>query len=75
MSIGLDSISATELAMRLSERLDLELPPTLLFDHPSLRSIAGTAMRDGVATSIRGPGPCFEATSTPFVQPSVDDRR
>jgi hypothetical protein len=36
MSTGLDSIAATALSTRLSERLDTALPQTLLFDHPSL---------------------------------------
>ena len=42
MSAGLDSVGATELSTRLNERLETELPSTLLFDHPSLRSIAGS---------------------------------
>lgn len=40
MSAGLDSISATEFTRTLSERFDTELPPTLLFDHPSVSSVA-----------------------------------
>lgn len=52
MSAGLDSMSATELSTRISERLDLELPPTLLFDHPSLRSIANSTLEDQVGVSI-----------------------
>ena len=40
MSAGLDSIAAVELSTRMSEQLNTELPSTLLFDHPSLRSIA-----------------------------------
>ena len=40
MDAGLDSISATELSNKISAHLNTELPPTLLFDHPSLRSIA-----------------------------------
>jgi aryl carrier-like protein len=34
MSAGLDSVGATELSTRLNERLETELPSTLLFDHP-----------------------------------------
>ncbi|CAH0367049.1 unnamed protein product [Pelagomonas calceolata] len=40
MSAGLDSIGATELSNKISAHLNTELSPTLLFDHPSLRSIA-----------------------------------
>ena len=48
MSAGLDSIGASELSTRLSERLGTELSSTLLFDHPSLRSIAKSAeIHDG----------------------------
>ncbi|MDA9173010.1 acyl carrier protein [bacterium] len=42
MSAGLDSIGATELSTLLNERLRTELPSTLLFDHPTLRAIAGS---------------------------------
>ena len=40
MDAGLDSISATELSNKISAHLNTELSPTLLFDHPSLQSIA-----------------------------------
>ena len=40
MSAGLDSIATTELSALMSERFKTELPQTLLFDHPSLRSVA-----------------------------------
>lgn len=40
MSVGLDSISATEFTRLLSEKIGRELPATLLFDHPSIGSIA-----------------------------------
>ena len=42
LSVGIDSISATEFSTSLSKSLDTELPSTLLFDYPSLRSIAGS---------------------------------
>ena len=41
MSVGLDSIGAMELSTVLSGHFETELPSTLLFDHPSLQSIAG----------------------------------
>ena len=40
MSAGLDSIATTELSALMSERFNTELPQTLLFDHPSLQSVA-----------------------------------
>lgn len=42
LSVGLDSLSAAEFSTLLSSYLKTELPPTLIFDHPSLRSIAET---------------------------------
>ena len=46
MSVGLDSIGATELSTRLSERLKTELSPTLVFDHPTLQSIVSSLSID-----------------------------
>lgn len=46
VSAGLDSISATELSTSLSDSLDTELPSTLIFDHPSLQSIASSLVND-----------------------------
>ena len=40
MSAGLDSISATALATTLAQRVDAELPQTVLFDHPTTRAVA-----------------------------------
>ena len=40
MSAGLDSIAATEMSKSLNARFQTDLSPTLLFDHPSLRSVA-----------------------------------
>ena len=46
MDAGLDSIGATELSNKISAHLNTELSPTLLFDHPSLRSIADALSAD-----------------------------
>ena len=54
MSAGLDSIGATEFSTSISERLSTELSQTLLFDHPSLRSIAASL------ADVRGPVPALE---------------
>ena len=40
MSAGLDSIAATALATTLAQRVDAELPQTVLFDHPTIRAVA-----------------------------------
>jgi acyl carrier protein len=40
MSAGLDSIAVTDLVNVLSKRFEVELPPTLLFDHPTIESVA-----------------------------------
>ena len=40
MAAGLDSITATELSRMVGERLEIELPSTLLFDHPATSSMA-----------------------------------
>ena len=40
MSAGLDSIAVTDLVNVLSKRFEIELPPTLLFDHPTIGSLA-----------------------------------
>ncbi|MBX2799665.1 MAG: SDR family NAD(P)-dependent oxidoreductase [Myxococcales bacterium] len=36
---GMDSVAAVELVRRLSRRLDLSLPPTVAFDHPSVHAL------------------------------------
>ena len=52
MSAGLDSIGTTELSNKISAHLNTELPPTLLFDHPSLRSIADALSVDQEAEEV-----------------------
>ncbi|MEW2063376.1 amino acid adenylation domain-containing protein [Streptomyces sp. NPDC007002] len=37
--LGLDSIRLTQLAHRLAERLGMQLQPTVLYDHPSVRRL------------------------------------
>ena len=40
MSVGLDSLSATDFTRTLSERLNIEIEATALFDYPTLESLA-----------------------------------
>ena len=46
MSTGLDSLSAVEFVNALSTRLSVDVPPTALFDHPTLDSIASFLARE-----------------------------
>ena len=36
MEMGLDSLASTDLVRQLSQELEIELPPTLLFDYPTV---------------------------------------
>lgn len=49
MSVGLDSLSATELARTIGERFHTAVPSTLLFDYPTLSSLVSFAVESGVA--------------------------
>mmetsp|Transcript_32342 Transcript_32342/g.100073 ORF Transcript_32342/g.100073 Transcript_32342/m.100073 type:complete len:127 (-) Transcript_32342:1047-1427(-) len=40
LSIGLDSIASVELANALTDQTNMELPPSLVFDHPTIESMA-----------------------------------
>ena len=40
MEAGIDSIAASELVQQLQSQFDMEVSATLLFDHPSVSSIA-----------------------------------
>eukprot|EP00967_Tisochrysis_lutea_P079732 scaffold109212_cov37-Tisochrysis_lutea.AAC.1 len=40
MEAGIDSLGATEAASQLSKLIDVQLPPTIIFDYPSVREIA-----------------------------------
>ena len=37
---GVDSLAAAQLAHELGEEFGVELPPTLLFDHPTIEALA-----------------------------------
>ncbi|MDA9173108.1 acyl carrier protein [bacterium] len=62
MSSGVDSIAATELSQQLGESFEVELPTTLLFDHPTPSSIADFVLGALEATSPEQVqrNPCFQ---------------
>ena len=65
MAAGLDSIGATELSTRMSSRLETELPQTLLFDHPSLRSIVASLRLDDDDDASPSAAPDLEMDEAP----------
>ena len=54
MSAGLDSVGATELARKLSDQLGIDLPSTLLFDHPSVNAVASALVCLGPGRELAG---------------------
>jgi len=40
MEAGVDSLAASEVVQAIGSEFELELPATLLFDHPSMASIS-----------------------------------
>ena len=46
MDAGLDSIGGTEVLTQMSKHLDMDLPQTLLFDHPTLESVVDSLRLD-----------------------------
>ncbi|MFD8026886.1 type I polyketide synthase, partial [Streptomyces lavendulae] len=48
--LGLDSVTAIELRNRLNEATGLALPHTVVFDHPTPRSLTGRIVADALGT-------------------------
>ena len=61
MDFGLDSLAATQLVRVLGQKLGLQLPPTLLFDFPTVEQLSGH-----LATLLSGEDP---SASTAALQP------
>ncbi|MDA9173091.1 acyl carrier protein [bacterium] len=74
MSAGLDSIGVTELSTRFGERLGTELPSTLIFDHPSLGSIASSTIARQGRPPEEPPCSSQEQISMPTVRREIQPR-
>ena len=74
MDSGLDSIGTTELSNKISAHLNTELSPTLLFDHPSLRSIADALSADSGSAPAQEFEPEQEVPVLPTVAHEVPKR-
>lgn len=70
MSAGIDSLAATELTTLLTDRLGTELEPTVLFDHPTIDSLAKfvAAATDAVSVHriVSQPGKLIEPSRASF---------
>lgn len=77
MDSGLDSLGAVEFRSSLEARLSVQLPPTLVFDYPSLSAIAGyldtmLAEQQGTSTASSAAAAAeAAATATAHVVPAM----
>ncbi|KAL0047289.1 hypothetical protein WJX82_000056 [Trebouxia sp. C0006] len=62
MAAGLDSLSSVELTNALQRKLGMQLPPTLVFDYPSVNAIAEFASSVLQPSTTTVPSPDFSAS-------------
>ena len=77
MEAGLDSLAAVELRNGLASTFGLELPATLVFDHPTITALAGYVVEHApAASSAAEAGEAQLAAASPrsgTIQPGLAD--
>jgi len=74
LDLGMDSLTAVEFRNRLFRSLRLRLPPTLIFDHPTLDALTDHLARDRFAWNAPAPGRAdVPLTATPRDDDTPDD--
>ena len=71
MSAGLDSISGTEFTNTLAQQFEVELPPTLLFDYPTIESMAGFIAETMPTVTLANAVEAEQSRSVPDSRPAV----
>ena len=74
MSAGLDSLLVAEFVSTLSTRAGIEVPPTALFDHPTLESLAGFISDELTSNDLTEPSPFEEERSVAAQMPILKMR-
>lgn len=78
MEAGVDSLAASEFVQQLAAEFGVELPATLLFDHPSMSSIAShvadelsSASSMTLAVELTSTAKCIH-TQSEYEEPPVE---
>ncbi|MFI1913834.1 SDR family NAD(P)-dependent oxidoreductase [Nocardia sp. NPDC020380] len=73
--IGVDSLTSLELRNALSTEIGRTLPPTLVFDHPTIRAIAALVDRTGgvPAAAPNAPTVTTPASAADVAEPAMSD--
>lgn len=70
MDLGIDSLKAVEMKMRLESELRVRFSSSLLFDYPTLESLVGFLLKHTGLSIEQGPSPSA-AVGHPTPQPSA----
>ncbi|MGO9112136.1 MAG: SDR family NAD(P)-dependent oxidoreductase [Thermoguttaceae bacterium] len=62
--LGFDSLTAVEFCNRVSRSIGQRLNPTVLFDYPTLESLAGYVLRDVLGMEAAGESPVGESVDS-----------